>query len=100
MVIGILSRLMQLNRKSSSTGIFILNVIHKYLGYSLLILCKIQIYIKLEVINKGVMVVALITADAILLALLVVRKVVWPTMSEKNMSHNYDYAIVPEVKSL
>lgn len=81
MLIGIISQLIRLNKNSSSTLIFILKKYHKYQGYLLIFLCKIQVYAKLKINEENEWFVDLLIIDAALLMILFIRKVKWPNMS-------------------
>jgi hypothetical protein len=93
-LLGFTSNIMKQVRKSPPLAQFVINKCHKYLGYILLILAKIQVFLHIGRYDEDRSTFdALLAVEVILFVLFVARKLLYPTMTKKIMPHFDDYAL-------
>lgn len=90
-ILGSLSSILRYLSFPNSILIYWLNVCHKYLGYLLITLAKIQAYLMIGIEYKGEygFIYGLVASDTFLFVLLLARKAAWPTLSAKILPHNH-----------
>jgi hypothetical protein len=83
LLLGILSKVLQIISWSHPYLIYFSNIIHKYLGYGLIILCKVQVFLILNLDEELVSTFwGLIAAETVLGGLWLVCKVLFFKMEE------------------
>jgi hypothetical protein len=96
---GIITKTLQLIRWSHPYLIFLINTGHKYLGYGLLILCKVQVFLILNLDEEATSVFwGLIAAEAVMLLAWMLCKVLFYRL-EETIAPKYSEAI-PSIDSL
>jgi hypothetical protein len=97
---GITTKTLQLIRWSHPYLIFLINVGHKYLGYGLLILCKVQVFLILNLDEEEASVFwGLIVAEAVMLLAWTLCKVLFYRL-EETIAPKYDSETIPSIDSL
>ena len=80
-VLGAISKIMQLIRYSHPYPIYCMNILHKYLGYGLTILCKIQIFLILSLKDIHMkQLIGLGVAEGVLVTVWCILKLYRPTL--------------------
>lgn len=87
-LLGAVSRTLQFLTFRSSLVIFRINLLHRCLGYTLIIVGKIQAYLMIAKVYDNDFFWGLMISDIILIILLLVRKITWPNISSKIVPHN------------
>ena len=102
-LLGLTTNILKQFRRSPPFSIHVVKWCHRCLGYALLILGKVQIYLVLNYFkvkeDKNELFVGLLIADCVLLVVLFVRKVYFPNMG-KTIMLDYSEARLDSVKSV
>lgn len=93
---GIASTVLKALPKGSAYGIYISNRVHRYMGYFLVVLAKVQIYLKMD--QDGTF-WALLVVDLLLMVTFIIQKLVFPSMAE-SIIPDYERNAYNKVRSL